>query len=111
MRAIWFYPLDALIDMRLLLHGNRIVGSTRPALHVIGKLIRELLVSGLRVEGAGWFGVQVQAPGRSRFSGVAASGLARGCVAMCAPAFAIAWADPPTLPPADVDCAKLPRAA
>jgi hypothetical protein len=86
--ALWLYALDGPIDgARIQVEDTDLVDSSYEAIQFIGKSIRGVSFTRLRIDGAGSYAVQLQSSGGATFAQVKARGLGIGGVYDCGSGF------------------------
>jgi alpha-1,3-glucanase-like protein len=81
--ALWFYAKDAPLTGTVDVSDTVLSDSAYAALHVYGSAVRDLRLRGVRIDGAGTFGLQVQANGSATVSDVKATRLGAAGVYVC----------------------------
>ncbi|WP_049578751.1 glycosyl hydrolase family 28-related protein, partial [Streptomyces sp. SBT349] len=76
--AIWFSGLNEPIDgATVQVTDSEVLDSSYAAIHVIEGAVNGLRFEDIRIEGAGTYALQIQAPGTASFENVVASGIAQ----------------------------------
>ena len=87
--ALWFFALDAPMTGQIVVRDTVLIDSAYEAVHFTGKAITGVALEDVRIDGAGTFAVQLQAPGAARFTRVTARGLGAPGVHDCASGFVL----------------------
>lgn len=87
--AIWFWAADAPMTGTVLVRGNLVLDSPYAAFQFFGKEITGVRLTGNRVDGAGTFAIQLQAPGRATVDHLVATGVAVAGVYDCGSGFVL----------------------
>ncbi|MDB5464759.1 MAG: coagulation factor 5/8 type protein [Phenylobacterium sp.] len=86
--ALWLYALDGPIDgARIRVEDTDLIDSSYEAIQFIGKSIRGVSFTRVRIDGAGTYAVQLQSSGGATFAQVKARGLGIGGVYDCSSRF------------------------
>jgi len=89
--ALWFDARDAAMNATINVTDTDLVDSSYEAIQFIDNNVTDVHFSNVRIQGAGTFALQLQAPGSASFSNVVASGIGRAGIYNCqGDAFAIA---------------------
>ncbi|MEV8437296.1 discoidin domain-containing protein [Actinosynnema sp. NPDC051121] len=119
--ALWFDARDGAMSGRIDVTDTDLVDSNYEAIQFISGTITNVHFDGVRITGAGTFGIQLQSPGSASFANVTATGLGRAGIYSClgenafqltkgagnsgwdGPSYCGPWPDPiytdPTTPP------------
>lgn len=87
--AIWFWAADAPMTGTVLVQRNVVLDSPHAAFQFFGKEITGVRLSGNRVDGAGTFAIQLQAPGRAEVDHLVATGVGVAGVYDCGSGFVL----------------------
>ncbi|MFD7659241.1 discoidin domain-containing protein [Actinosynnema sp. NPDC059797] len=81
--ALWFDARDGAMNGRVDVTDTDLVDSSYEAIQFISGTITNVHFDGVRINGAGTFGLQLQSPGAASFANVVATGLGRAGVYSC----------------------------
>ncbi|MBY8851594.1 discoidin domain-containing protein, partial [Saccharothrix sp. MB29] len=81
--ALWFDARDGAMNGRVDVTDTDLVDSNYEAIQFISGTITNVHFNGVRIIGAGTFGVQLQSPGSASFTNVTATGLGRAGIYSC----------------------------
>ncbi|MFC5058175.1 discoidin domain-containing protein [Saccharothrix xinjiangensis] len=81
--ALWFDARDGAMNGRIDVTDTDLVDSNYEAIQFISGTITNVHFNGVRINGAGTFGLQLQSPGSASFTNVVATGLGRAGVYNC----------------------------
>ncbi len=81
--ALWFDARDGAMSGRIDVTDTDLIDSNYEAIQFISGTITNVHFNGVRIIGAGTFGIQLQSPGGASFSNVTATGLGRGGIYSC----------------------------